>query len=54
MALDLAETNGGAVSSFDSGVVSGGTGFPRIDIRLAVNGFYCFDRVFLLHAKPTK
>src|SRR5881296_1276650 len=44
----------GTMSSFDSGVVSGGTGFPRIDIRLAVNGFYCFDRVFLLHAKPIK
>ena len=54
MVLDLTETNGGAVSSFGSGVVSGGTSFPRIDIRLAVNGFYCFDRIFLLHAKPTK
>lgn len=54
MVLDLAEANGGTMSSFDSGVVSGGTGFPRIDIRLAVNGFYCFDRVFLLHAKPIK
>jgi len=52
MVLDLTEANGGTMSRFDSGVVPGGTDFPRIDTDLPVNGFYCFGKVFFLHAEP--
>jgi hypothetical protein len=52
MVLDLKELNGGTQSRFDSGTVSGGTQFPDIDVDLAMNGFYCNDKVFFLHATP--
>jgi hypothetical protein len=52
MVLDLTELNSGTQSRFDSGTVAGGGPFPRIDINLAVNGFHCDDKVFLLHAAP--
>lgn len=52
MVLDLTELNSGLASRFDSGTVSGGTQFPNIDVDLAVNGFYCNDKVFSLHATP--
>jgi len=50
MVLDLTELNSGSGSRFDSGTVSGGTQFPNIDIDLSVNGFYCNDKAFYLHA----
>jgi hypothetical protein len=37
---------------FDSGLVSGGGEFPAVDIALARNGFYCYDIVLDLHARP--
>jgi len=37
---------------FDSGVVTGGGGFPSIDADLSVGGFYCFDYAFLLRSRP--
>jgi hypothetical protein len=52
MVLDLKELNSGTQSRFDSGTVSGGTQFPNIDVNLAVNGFYCNDKAFFLHAAP--
>jgi hypothetical protein len=52
MVLDLTELNSGTASRFDSGTVSGGTQFPNIDINLSVNGFYCYDKAFYLHASP--
>ena len=52
MVLDLTELNSGTTSRFDSGTVSGGSQFPQIDIDLSVNGFYCNDKAFYLHAKP--
>jgi hypothetical protein len=52
MVLDLKELNSGTQSRFDSGSVTGGTQFPNIDIDLAVNGFYCNDKAFFLHAMP--
>lgn len=42
---------GGNPDHFDSGLVPG-TDLPRIDIALAVNGFFCYDKVFDLHAAP--
>jgi hypothetical protein len=52
MVLDLEELNSGTESRFDSGMVIGGTEFPAIDIDLSVNGFYCNDKAFFLHAAP--
>lgn len=37
---------------FDSGLIVGGGSFPRIQIAVSVNGFYCFDHVFELEAAP--
>ena len=47
-------TDGNALTQrFDSGVVAGGSSFPPlIDISVAVNGFYCYDQVFVIRAKP--
>jgi len=54
MQLDITEPISGTATPtrFDSGTVAGGTNFPDIDINLAVNGFYCNDRAFLLHCRP--
>lgn len=42
----------GAWTRFDSGRVSGGLpGAPVIDIDVAQNGFYCYDRVFEIYAQ---
>lgn len=45
LVLDLS-TDGGAPVHFDSGLVLGGGSFPAIDISIAQNNFYCYDRVF--------
>jgi hypothetical protein len=42
----------GDLTRFDSGLVTGGGEFPRVDIVASVNGFYCYDRVIDLHAVP--
>jgi len=49
---DLSE-DGAAPVHFDSGLVPGGIAFaPQIEIDIAQNDFFCFDRVFRLHALP--
>jgi hypothetical protein len=53
MVLDLKELNSGKTARYDSGSAIGGTQFPQIDIDIAVNGFYCNDQAFYLHASPT-
>jgi hypothetical protein len=53
MVLDLTELNSGKTARYDSGSAIGGTQFPQIDIDIAVNGFYCNDQAFYLHASPT-
>jgi hypothetical protein len=43
------------VTRYDSGLVVGGSDterFPPIEIEIARNGFFCYDRVFALHARP--
>ncbi len=42
----------GITQRYESGVVPGGMRFPRIEVDIAVNGFHCFDYVFLLHSAP--
>jgi len=49
--LDLS-FDGAAPAHFDSGLVPGGAGFPRIEIAVSENGMVCFDRVFELVAEP--
>lgn len=49
--LDL-QIGDGPVQHFDSGVVAGGGEFPAIDVRIAVNGAFCFDTVIDVVAKP--
>jgi hypothetical protein len=49
---DLTDATG-VEQRFDSGHVPGGVGVPAsIDIDIAQNGFYCYDRVFQLSARP--
>lgn len=49
--LDLSEDGGPSVH-YDSGLVNGGSNFPTIEIKIARNGFYCFDTVYAIKAKP--
>lgn len=49
--LSLTEDSGAAVE-YDSGLVAGGGEFPAIVISIARNGFFCFDTVYDLVAKP--
>lgn len=51
LTLDLS-TDGGAPVHFDSGLVPSGSAFPTFDIAIAMNNFFCYDRVFQLSAKP--
>jgi len=44
--------DGAPIQHHDSGLVPGGLDFPRIDISAALNGFFCYDEVFELHATP--
>lgn len=43
--------DGAAPVVFDSGLVPGGS-LPALDIAIAMNGFFCFDRVFSVVASP--
>jgi hypothetical protein len=50
--LDL-RVGDGPVQHFDSGLVPGGGEFPkRIDVRVSVNGGYCYDTQFTVVAEP--
>ena len=51
LTLDL-KVDDRPVDHYDSGLVAGGGSFPAIDIEISVNGHYCFDTVFNIHAKP--
>ena len=43
----------GPVQHFDSGVVAGGGEFPnKLDVRISVNGEFCFDTVIDVVAAP--
>lgn len=51
LVCDLTDGNG-LTKRFDSGDVGGGQFAPaKIDIDIAVNGFYCNDQVFQLHLR---
>jgi hypothetical protein len=51
LVCDLTDGNG-TTKRFDSGNVAGGQFAPgKIDVDIAVNGFYCHDQVFQLHLR---
>lgn len=52
LTLDL--TINGDAFRFDSGQVVGGFEFPEINIDIAVNGFFCYDRAFEVRASPVR
>lgn len=45
--------DGGPFQRFDSGLVAGGSGFPRLDIEVPAHGFACYDTVLVVHAAPS-
>ena len=51
MGLDLI-VDGSPLTHFDSGLVVGGSDFPRIDVTVSINGMYCLDTVLHLKAVP--
>jgi hypothetical protein len=51
LTLDLS-VDGAPEQRYDSGLVSGGGVFPRLDLPVALNGFYCHDRVYGVQAQP--
>jgi hypothetical protein len=53
LTLDL-EIQGQPIEHFDSGLTPVTTDFPRIEISCAVHGFYCFDSVLTVSAKPVE
>lgn len=50
--LDLTVGND-PVEHYDSGLAIGGGNFPQIDIVITMNDFFCYDRVFTIHAHPS-
>lgn len=44
--------DGGAAQLFDSGTMQWDNNFPRIDIDMAVNDFFCYDQVIGVRALP--
>ena len=52
MTLDLA-FDGGPPGTYDSGLVAGGGQFPRIDVDIALHGFFCHDSAFHVRAGPS-
>jgi len=51
MTLDL-DIEGQGPVHFDSGQVPAGAPFPVIDVSCAIHGFYCYDTVLVVNAKP--
>jgi hypothetical protein len=51
MELDLS-IDGEPPTAFDSGLTSTFLPLPRIDVEVAMNGFYCYDIVLRLSARP--
>ena len=52
LTLDLS-IEGNPPVHFDSGLQPVSVPFPEIDVSAAVHGFYCFDTVIVVRAKPT-
>ena len=46
------QINGGEVQSFSSGTADGGLLFPKIDITVTMNNYYCYDIVLHIVAVP--
>jgi hypothetical protein len=42
------------LTRYDSGTVPGGSGFPRIDALVSINGGVCFDTLIDVHAAPRR
>lgn len=53
LSLDL-QVGEDPVQHFDSGLVVPTTDFPAIDARISINGEYCHDTVFEVHARPVR
>ena len=51
MELDL-RIGDGPTQHFDSGLVVGGGGFPDLDVRVSMNGQFCYDTVIDILASP--
>ncbi len=51
LTLDLV-IQGRPAQHFDSGLVPVTAPFPRLDLSCAVHGFYCYDSVLVVDAKP--
>jgi hypothetical protein len=53
LTLDL-QVGSDPVRRFDSGLVSAPSQFPHVDARISVNGEYCWDYVFDVHARRAR
>ena len=51
LSLDLV-VGSDPVEHYDSGLVSGPSDFPRIDLTIAIHGGYCFDTVINVRSRP--
>lgn len=51
LVLDL-QVGGDPFQRFDSGLLVGGSQFPRIDLSVSIHGGFCFDTVIDVHAEP--
>jgi hypothetical protein len=51
LTLDLS-VDGDPLQRYDSGLVAGGGQFPRIEVPVALNGFFCHDSVYGVQAHP--
>lgn len=49
--LDLMAGDG-PVRHYDSGLVAAPRDFPQIEVAASVNGFFCYDHVFVVSALP--
>ncbi len=50
----MLKVDGGDPARYDSGIVSGGDVFPRIDIRISILGATCHDTIIDLHGAPRR
>ena len=53
LSLDL-QIDNGPPQHYDSGLVTPPAAFPAIDARISINGEYCHDTVFEVHARPVR
>jgi len=51
LSLDLI-VGSDAVEHYDSGLVTGPSDFPRIDLTISIHGGYCFDTVIDVRSRP--